>query len=269
MARAKFKPSKLTLFVSLLLTGFILLLIPQNVTSKLNFAFIDIFSFFLNIGSSATTSHQNSQRDSTDFVTRHEHNKLQVAYKNLQAEVLEQKRRIEELGRVRMTEPDPATGLVLANIVNRRKNEFIINRGSTDKLKKGQYVLGDNAVIGCIEQVSTDISTIRLITSSACKLHIKVSAPDVNSYFNGTIQGDDKDGAKILNVPKKYKIREGYYVYAAPKTGFLQSPRIIGRISRCVVDETNPVLWDITVKPAYGFDDMADVAVIVIKTEPD
>jgi cell shape-determining protein MreC len=268
MARTKFKPSKLTLFVSLVLTGFILLLVPQKVTSRLNFAFIEIFRFFLNIGSSAA-SYQSSQRDSADFVIRHEYNKLWVANSNLQAQVFEQKRQIEELGRVRMTEPDPATGLVLANIVNRRKNEFIINRGSADNLKKGQYVLGDNAVIGCIEQVSANISSVKLITSSACKLYVKISAPDVNSYFNGTIQGDDKDGAKILNVPKKYKIKDGYYVYAAPKSGILQSPRIIGRISRCVVDETNPVLWDITVKPAYEFDDIADVAVIVIKTEPD
>jgi len=268
MARAKFKPSKLTLFTGLLLTGIILLLIPQSVTSKLNFAFIDIFGFFLNMGSSA--SHQQKPRnDSPLSVSRHEYSKLQAAYEELQAQVSEQKRQIDQLSRVRMTEPDPAAGLVLARIVNRRKNEFIINRGSADNLKKGQYVLGDNAVIGCIEQVSADISSVKLITSSACKLHVKVSAPDVNSYFNGTIRGDDKDAAKILNVPKKYKMKEGYYVYAASKTGFLLSPRIVGSISRCVVDETNPLLWDITVKPAYEFDDIEDVAVIVIKTGPD
>src|SRR4030042_256304 len=156
MARARFKPSKLTLFVSLLLIGFILLLIPQDITSKLNFAFIDIFGFFLNIGSSAAYQ-QNPRNDSLFSVSRHEYNKLQAAYENLQAEVFEQKRQIEELSRVRMTEPDPATGIVLAKIVNRRKNEFVINRGSADSLKIGQYVLGDNAVIGCIEQVSTDI----------------------------------------------------------------------------------------------------------------
>jgi cell shape-determining protein MreC len=268
MARARFKPSKLTLFVSLLLIGFILLLIPQNVTSKLNFAFIDIFGFFLNIGSSAAY-YQNPQSDSPFFTSRHEHDKLWVAYSNLQAQFLEQKKQIEELGRVRMTEPDPATGLVLAKVVNRRKNEFIINRGSGNGLQTGQYVLGDNAVIGCVEQVSADISSIKLITSSACKLHVKISAPDVNSYFNGTMQGDNKDGAKILNVPKKYKIKDGYYIYAAPKAGFLQSPRIIGRISRCIADQSNPVLWDISVRPAYEFDNITDVAVIVIKTEPD
>ena len=266
MARARFKPSKLTLFTGLLLIGIILLLIPQNVTSKLNFAFVDIFGFFLNIGESA--AHQPKPRgDSPLSVSRHEYNKLQVAYDNLQTQFQEQKKQIDQLGRIRMTEPDPAAGLVLAKVINRRKNEFIINRGSADGVVKGQYVLGDNAVIGCIEQVSSDISSVKLVSSSACKLHVKISAPDVNSYFNGTIQGDDKEAAKVLNVPKKYKIKEGYYVYAAPKPGILQNSRIIGRISGCATDETNPVLWAITVKPAYDFDDITDVAVIVIKTE--
>jgi rod shape-determining protein MreC len=268
MARAKFKPSKLTLFIGLVLTGLILLLIPQNVTSKLNFAFINIFGFFLNIGSSAAY-YQTPENNSPFFVSRHEHDKLWVAYTNLQAEVFEQKKQIEELGKVRMTEPDPATGLVLAKVVNCRKNEFIINRGSTDGLKKGQYVLGDNAVIGCIEQVSADISSVKLITSSACRLHVRISAPDVNSYFNGTMQGDDKDEAKILNVPKKYKIKDGYLVYAAPKAGFLQSSRNIGKISQCIIDRSNPIVWDISLEPAYEFGNITDVAVIVMKTEPD
>ncbi len=265
MARTRFKPSKLTLFTGLLLIGIILLFIPQNITSRLNFVFFDIFGFFLNIGSSAAYQ-QKVQTDSPDAVSRHEYNRLQVAYDNLQAQFQEQRKQIDLLSRIRMTEPDPAAGLVLAKVVNRRKNEFIINRGSADGLAKGQYVLGDNAVIGCIEDVSADISSVKLITSSACKLHVKISAPDVNSYFNGTIQGDDKDGTKILNVPKKYKIKNGLNVYAAPKPGILQSPRIIGRISKCAADETNPVLWAITVKPAYEFNDITDVAVIVIKT---
>lgn len=267
MARAKFKPSKLTLFTGLLLIGIILLLVPQSVTSKLNLAFFDVFGFFLNIGSSAAYQ-QKAQPDSPEDALRREYNQLQVAYQNLQAQFDEQKKQIEQLGRIRMTEPDPAAGLVLAKVINRRKNEFIINRGSADGLVKGQFVLGDNAVIGCIEDVSADISSVKLISSSACKMHVKISAPDVNSYYNGTIQGDDKDSAKVLNVSKKYKIKDGYYVYAAPKPGFLQSSRIIGRISKCATDETNPVLWSIWVKPAYDFDEITDVAVIVIKQGP-
>ncbi|MHB0945730.1 MAG: rod shape-determining protein MreC [Sedimentisphaerales bacterium] len=267
MARMRFKPSKLTLFISLTLLGFIFLLTPQNVTSRLNFAFISIFRFFLNVGSSAVYYQQTeNSKASPYFVPRHEYDKLWVAFTNLQSQIGEQQKQIEELGKVRMTEPDPATGLVLAKVVNRRKQEFIINKGTDDGLVNGQYVLGDNAVIGIITQASADISSVRLITSSSCKLAVKISAPDADVYFNGTIAGDDKNGAKIPNVPKKYDIKEGYYVYAAATPGFLQSPRIIGRVSRCVADQSNPVLWEIDIAPAYNFDNLTDVAVIVLKT---
>ncbi|PKL47440.1 MAG: hypothetical protein CVV39_05735 [Planctomycetes bacterium HGW-Planctomycetes-1] len=263
MARTRFKPSKLTLFIGLFLFGCVLLLLPQTLTSKLNFAFIDIFGFFLNMGSSAAYYHQ-PPSTSPDFVSRHEYNRLWVAYTNQQAELQEYKRQIEELGKVRLTEPDPLAGLVLAKVVNRKDNQFIINRGSNDGLKNGQYVLGDNAVIGVIEQASADISSVRLITSSTCKIPIRISAPQIGTYFNGTMQGDDKNGAIILNMPQKYKIKAGSNVYAAEKAGFLLSPRIIGRISRCVIGETNPVIWDITVETAYNLNNITDVAVIVI-----
>ncbi|MBU1260143.1 MAG: hypothetical protein KJ757_08180 [Planctomycetes bacterium] len=263
MARVRFKPSKLTLFIGLFLFGCVLLLLPQNATSKLNFAFIDIFGFFLNMSSSAAYYYQ-PPSTSPDFVPRHEYNRLWVVFSNLQAELFEQKKQIEDLGKVRLTEPDPSTGIVLAKVVNRKDNQFIINCGSNSGLKTGQYVLGDNAVIGVVEQASEDISSVRLITSSTCKIPIKISAPQINTYFNGTMQGDDKNGAIIVNIPQKYKIKAGFNVYAAEKAGFLQSPRIIGRISKCVIGEANPVIWDIAVEPVYNLNSITDVAVIVI-----
>jgi cell shape-determining protein MreC len=263
MARVKFKPSKLTLFVSLFLLGFILFLLPQSVTSRLNFTFIDVFGYFLNMGSSAPYYHA-PQNSAADYVSRNEYNRLQTAYANLQEELSEQKRQLEKISKIRLTEPDPSTGLVLAKVVNRKENEFVINHGSADGLKAGQYVLGDNAVIGLVEQVSADISIVRLITSSSCKIQIKISAPDINTYFNGTMQGNDKKSAVILNIPQKYKIKAGFNVYAAEKPGFLRSSRLIGRISKCIPGEQNPVVWDITVEPAYDFNTITDVAVIVL-----
>ena len=51
----------------------------------------------------------------------------------------------------------------------------------------------------------------------------------------------------------------------AQRTGLLETPRIIGRISKCVIDEDNPVVWDITVEPACDLNTIVDVTVIVIK----
>lgn len=262
MARTKFKPSKLTLFIGLFLIGCIFLLLPQNVTSKVNFAFIDIFDYFLNMGSSAQRPIQNT---SGTYVSRQEYLRLQTAYANLEAQFAEQKKQLEKVSKIRLTEPDLSTGLVIAKVVNRKEHQLIINRGSKDALQAGQYVLGDNSVIGLIEQVSDEISSVRLITSSACKLPIKISAPEINAYFNGTIQGDDSSGARIMNIPKKYSIKTGNAVYAAEKAGFLASMRIIGQISKCALGKKNAIVWDIEVKPVYDFESITDVAVVVLK----
>jgi len=199
------------------------------------------------------------------YVSKQEYQRLQTAYANLDQQHTELKTQFEKLSKVRLTEPDPSTGLVIAKIVNRKEHQFIINRGSKDGLQTGQYVLGDNALIGLVEQVSDDISSVQLITSSTCKLPIKISSPEINSSFNGIMQGDGKSGAKILNIPQKYKIKTGSSVYAAERPGLLSSARIIGRISKCKLGQKSAVVWDIEVQPMYDFENITDVAVVVIK----
>lgn len=265
MAHRQFKPSKLTLFIGLFLTGCIFLLLPQTVTSKINFTFIDVFDYFLNMGSKV--KQQARPQEKGGVVSKEQYAILQTAYSNLEAQNTELKTEIEKLSKIRLTEPDPATGLVMAKVVNRKDNQFIINRGSKDGIKQGQYVLGDNAVIGLIEQVSDDISSVELVTSINCKMQIKISAPDANSYFNGTIQGNGKGSGRIINIPRKYKIKEGNNVYAFEKSGLLSSSRIIGKVSKCKYGEKSAAVWDIEVKPMYDLENITDVAVVVIKSQ--
>ena len=268
MAAKKFKLTKLTLFSGLFLFGVILILLPCRITNRINFTFIDIFDFFLNIGSSASR-YPGAEIDSRYYISRHEHDKLWVAYSNLQAQLTEERKRVEKLGQLRLTEPNPNTSLILGQIVNRRNGELIINRGSEHKLSSGQYVLGDNAIIGIVNETSPTISSVKLITSAKCRLRVKISVPESNSYIGGTMLGDDKDGAMILNIPKKYPVTAGCNVYAAKEAGLLESPRIIGKVSDCEIDEINPIVWKITVNPIYDTKDITDVAVIVINNEAD
>ena len=68
--------------------------------------------------------------------------------------------------------------------------------------------------------------------------------------------------AKIRLVPKKYRVRVGDEVFALKVSGFLSTPMIIGRVSACRTDSTNPLLWDITVKPVCDFERLTEIAVI-------
>ena len=51
---------------------------------------------------------------------------------------------------------------------------------------------------------------------------------------------------------------------AGRKPGFLNAPMIIGKVLRCERNAKSPMLWDIVVEPVCDFEQLNDVAVIVI-----
>ena len=268
MARKRTKVSKATLLTCLVLIGVILLLLPQDTTNKLNFAFIRLFGFCLNIGAtspgySAADIHSGSQ-----FVDRQTHNKLWIAYANLQVDFFQEHEQLEKLAGLRIALPSPGTNLVPGQVTSRKEHEIFINRGSSDGLAKGQYVLGYNSIIGVVAEVSSNLASVRLITSPASEIPVRVALDEDNIYIHPIMTGAGTNRAR-MKVKQTFKVKQDYRVYAAQKTGFLDTPRIIGKISKCVIDENNPVMWDITVEPAYDLNNITDVTVIVIKSVKD
>jgi len=68
-------------------------------------------------------------------------------------------------------------------------------------------------------------------------------------------------------LPTKYKIRIGYVVYAQKRPRFLDTPTITGTVAQCERDGENPLLWDITVKPACDIEKLNNVAVIIMNPQ--
>ena len=154
-------------------------------------------------------------------------------------------------------------------VTGRREHEIIINRGFTDGLAKGQYVLGHNSIIGTVAEISSNLSSVRLITSPASEIPVRIALDEDDIYIHPIMTGAGTNRARIEVKRTFNNIKEGYRVYAAQETGFLETPRIIGKISRCVINENNPVMWDITVEPACDLNNIVDVTVIVIKSVKD
>jgi cell shape-determining protein MreC len=48
------------------------------------------------------------------------------------------------------------------------------------------------------------------------------------------------------------------------RTGFLETPILIGKVSAVKADEKSPMLWDVTVQPACDVQTLATVTVIVM-----
>jgi len=262
MARKRIKVSKGILFTWLLLAGFIFFLTPQSLTNKFQFAFAGIFRWPLSIGRNISLSAR-IQRPLTDVVSRREFNKLQSHLANVTEELLEKHKKIERLSGMRdRLHALEGAKLVLADVITASidgsHSELIINRGQDNGLAVGQFVMGDNSIIGTISDVSPRTAKVRLITDPTSKIAVKIRE------LKTIIQGGGKNSTKVQLLSIKHKVEVGDEVYARKKPGFLDTPMKIGTVAQCKRDDENPLLWDITVKPTCDVEKVSDVAVIIM-----
>ncbi|KPL24313.1 MAG: hypothetical protein AMJ75_04080 [Phycisphaerae bacterium SM1_79] len=245
-----------------MLSGFIILFAPQRWTNEFQFAFARIFSWPLSVGRSISLAGR--MPPTADVVGRREYNQLQ----NHLANVIQQRdqayQEIKKLSGLRRRFPLEAARLVSAGIItasmDKSQNEFIIDRGQSDGLAKGQFVLGDNSIIGTISDVSGYRAKVRLITNSTSKIPVKIAQLNVQGLMEGTGRGS----AKIPLIPQKHRVKVGDIVYARNQAGLLDTPIIIARVAECKRDDDNPLLWDITTEPVSDMLMLRDVTVIVM-----
>jgi len=260
MRRVPTKVSRRMLFSWFILAALIFLFAPAKVTSRFQLAFAGIFRWPLNIGRNISLSAR-SQQPVTDSLRRTE-SLYQNNIANLIEELLEKRETVEKLSGLRdrlyvLEDAKLMAADVITAYIDGARNELIINRGERDGVAKGQFVLGDNSIIGTIADVSSGMARIKLVTDPASKIAVKIA--DVGAIM----QGNGDNTAKV-RLPAKWNVKTGDSVKAAPKPGFLDVPMIVGRVSQCKRDGENPLLWDITVKPACDTERLSDVAVIIM-----
>ncbi len=249
-----------------MLAGLICLFSPQGIANKIHFAFIRLIPLpILNAGLRTLSTAAISQ-SSSGYVNRRLYVQLENHAANLRAELDDTHKKLETLARLRDRFAFETAAFVVADIItlsiDAGRQELIINRGRAEGVNKGQYVLGENSVIGTISDVSTGTAKVILVTDTTSRLPVKIAASDV--YIRWKMQGNGKGGTSIRMLPQKHKIKKDDIVYADKKPGFLDTPVIVGQIKSYRPDEENPLLWDITVKPVCDIENLSSVAVIVM-----
>ena len=262
MARTRTKVSKGILFTWCMLGGVILLVTPQTVTSKCQLAFARVFRTPLGVGRSITLSARTS-RPVKDVVSRSEYNKLLNQLANVTQQLDEALQKVETLSGFHSKFAAMDAKFVLAEVIKSSSTEIVINCGQDYSLSKGQFVMADNSIIGSICDVWAQTAQIRLITSPKSKIAVRIGRLNIDAVM----RGDGKGSGRIRLVPVKYKVRVGDEVFALKAAGSLNSPMIVGRVSNCRTDDSNPLLWDITVKPVCDMDGLSDVAVIALNQQ--
>ncbi len=262
MASRQTKVSNRMLFILLLLAAGIFFIAPLRWTKEFQSAFNDIFSWPLRLGAGVSLFTR-TQQMLPDVVSHREHNRLQNHLANVMQQLYQEHKKVEKLSGLRSRFSLEGADLVVADVIRASsdgQSELIINRGKNDNddLAKGQFVLGDNSIIGTISDVSSRTARVRLFTDPASKIAVKIGTLNIDRVM----QGDGGSSATVRMI--KHKVKTAVMVFARKKPGLLDAPMIIGKVASCRMNKESPLLWDIVVVPACDIEALNDVAVIIM-----
>lgn len=271
MARKPINVSKGTVFGTLLTVSLIFFFIPHDFTKGLNFLFDTVFSPLLRIGKVSVPKVFRAVPSSEEFVSRTEYNRLLAAYDNVWADLRKEHKLYEKLAGIRAARPKEGPGIVLAEVIYTKissvKRELVVNQGQANGLEEGQYVLGENAIIGIVSETSRSTSRIRLLTDINANIPVWIWRPPSKKYIQGWMKGTGTEVGKIPLISTEYDVKDGDTVYAAARVGYLETARVIGKVTGLRSDEKKPLIWDITVEPLMKDEDISNVAVIVMNPD--
>jgi len=251
------------LFTWFMLTGFIFLFAPQDFTGRFQLGFVRVFRWPLSIGGSVALTAQ-TQQTPTDVVPRREYDKLLAYSANLKETLDQQRSLFEEHYGLRNRYVWQGADFVVADVttatINGSRGELTIDCRTNVGLAKGQYVLGDNTVIGTISDVSSDAASVRLFTDPGSVIPVRVG--QVPTVMKGC-------GEKLARIEMlKKEVKAGESVFALREPGFLDAAVIIGKVVKCERNrDRSATVWDVTVEPACDIEKLEDVAVIIMKPQ--
>ena len=251
------------LFTWFMLTGFIFLFAPHNLTSKFQLAFVHIFRWPLSIGGSLALTARTQQPLSATVRRSEIQDRNYIA--NLEETLAQEREKFKKLFGLYNTYVWEGTDFALADVipvnVGGSRNELTIACRKTNGLAEGQFVLGDECIIGRISDVFPQISkaTVELVTDPNSTIPIEVTG------LKNIMKGSGNNTARIEMVKNEVKVGED--VFALKKPGFLDAPMIVGKVAECNRNQKNASLWDITVVPACNIEQLEDVAVIIMNPQ--
>ena len=256
------------LFTWFMLAGLIFLFAPQNLTNKFQFAFARIFSWPLSIGRNISLSArmQSARGGFADVVSRSKYDRLRNHLANITEWLAQERQKVEKLSGLHDRPVWKGVNFVLADVITASgssHNRLIINRGKSDGLAKGQFVLGDYSIIGTISDVDSRTAQVKLFTDPTSRIAVKIEGLNIDRVM----QGNGNHSAKVRHLTAKHKVKIGDVVYAAKKPGFLDVPMIIGTVAQCKRGDANPLLWDIIVEPACNIERLNSVNVIIMNPQ--
>ncbi|MHC4704123.1 MAG: rod shape-determining protein MreC, partial [Planctomycetota bacterium] len=173
MARKLIKVSERMLFIYFVLAGLIIFFAPEHFTNKFQLTFAQIFRRPLGLGRTVYLSVTPSQPDITAERVYRNH------VSNLEMWLRTERQKLEDCSGLRQRLPLEKARLLPADVTTAPDGsgtEFFINRGQSDGLAEGQFVLGENSIVGTIHDVLSRSARVKLITDPDSAIAVKIES---------------------------------------------------------------------------------------------
>lgn len=158
---------------------------------------------------------------------------------------------------------------IIGKCANGYLDEFIINRGNKDGVKKRMVVVTGDGLVGQVTSVAQNWSVVQTISNE----NIAVSAIVENTRENNGIVKGFKDNensllAKIYNLSMDSKIKKGDVITTSGLGGLYPKGIRIGYVLS-VEEDKGKVMKVASIKPYVDFDKLEEVFVVVPKNSVD
>lgn len=139
-----------------------------------------------------------------------------------------------------------------------------IDRGDQSGIATAYTVVTDQGLVGKVDRLGEDRSTVLLLTDEACQVSAKVEgSPEV-----GIVQGQrEQFGAPMLRLrflSRDARLREGMRVFSTGRGGLFPADLLLGEIERV---EPGPLASEALVRPSVDFQNLGTVFVLTPQKE--
>jgi len=252
-----------------MLAGGILMLIPQRLTGRLQFAVLDVLRVPIRSGrmiglwaqATASTGQVVSQED-YDALLQQNRQLLNQA-SNLEAAVSQQRQQIEQLSGFRQDRAWDQMAFLAADILTRVDAYHLdINLGGAEGLSKGLLVMAENAVVGTITEVGAHTSRVEWVASrTSRRLPVIVKPSNVQGVLIGL-----GDGFMKIQVKPPCPAAVGETVFVQKIPGLLDQVVVVGVVVQVGPDDQEPVLSQIKVQPVCDLSRVTGVSVVRMRS---
>jgi len=131
---------------------------------------------------------------------------------------------------VKFSRSNTENSYIAASVIGRDPSPFlryiIIDRGSSDGLRRGMPVVTDQGLVGRVDAVINSAARVQLITDTSSAVNVRLEKAKMEAILTGTVSGD----LELDLVPQDVTLTPGDLVLTSGLSGGFPADLIVGQV---------------------------------------